>query len=418
MDAYVLGVYATSVGKFPDKSPKDLTREAYLGVLADARLENADAIGAAWFSNMLMENQGQPYLKGQLCFIPLVNDGLFPRGAPITNVEGGCAAGSQAFNNALREVQSGHSEVALAIGVEKMVDPDNPRAALRGMEGALDWLDPQSWRDLYERTAAANGMKFETAPERGLAMDLYGMWAHTHMRAYGTTAEHLAIAAAKNHANSVHNPRAQYQFPLTVQQVLEDRMVSDPLTRAMCAPVGDGAAAALICSESYLERCPAEVRKRAVRVRASEVACGVFDTSWEDDRAPVIAGRRAFRTAGLTPADINLVELHDASSFAEIHILEDLGFCGRGEGGAFTASGATTIGGELPVNASGGLVSRGHPIGATGLMMINEISIQLRGEAGGNAVADPRFGLAENGGGVIGNDNAVCAVTILERPHR
>ncbi len=418
MDAYILGVYATGVGKFADKSPKDLTREAYLGVLADAKLADTDAIGAAWFSNMLMENQGQPYLKGQLCFTPLVGDGLFPRGAPVTNVEGGCAAGSQAFGNALREVQSGHSDVALAIGVEKMVDPENPRAALRGMEGALDWLDPQSWRDLYARTAAANGMKFETAPERSLAMDLYGMWAHTHMRAYGTTAEQLAIAAAKNHNNSVHNPRAQYRFPLTVPQVLEDRMVSDPLTRAMCAPVGDGAAAALICSQSYLDNCAAEVRRRAVRIRASEVACGVFDASWEDDRAPVIAGRRAFRSAGLTPADIDLVELHDASSFAEIHILEDLGFCGRGEGGAFTASGATAIGGELPVNPSGGLVSRGHPIGATGLMMLNEISIQLRGEAGGNAVADPRFGLAENGGGVIGNDNAVCAVTILERPDR
>lgn len=111
-------------------------------------------------------------------------------------------------------------------------------------------------------------------------------------------------------------------------------MVSDPLTRAMCAPIGDGAAAALICSQSYLDSCPPEVRDRAVRVRASEVACGVFDTTWEDDRAPVIAGRRAFRTAGLTPADIDLVELHDASSFAEIHILEDLGFCERGKGGS------------------------------------------------------------------------------------
>lgn len=169
-------------------------------------------------------------------------------------------------------------------------------------------------------------------------------------------------------------------------------MVSDPLTRAMCAPVGDGAAAALVCSQSYLDSCPAEVRERAVRVRASEVACGVFDTSWEDDRAPVIAGRRAFRSAALTPADIDLVELHDASSFAEIHILEDLGFCKRGKGGEFTASGATAIGGELPVNASGGLVSRGHPIGATGLMMLNEIAIQLRGEAGGNAVANPASG--------------------------
>lgn len=415
MSVYILGIYSTSVGKFTDSSPKDLTRDAYLGVLADARLENTDAIGAAWFSNMLMEIQGQPYLKGQVCFSPLVNDGLIPCGTPITNVEGGCAAGTQAFSNAVREVESGHSEVALAIGVEKMIAPDDPRAALRGMEGALDWLEPHTWRDLYQRTAAANSMTFETGDERSLAMDLYGMWAHTHMRAYGTTPEQLAAAAAKNHSNSVHNPRAQYRFPLTVEEVLDDRMVSDPLTRAMCAPVGDGAAAALVCSQSFLDKCSAEVRERAVRVLASEVASGVFGASWEDDRAPVIAARRAYRSAGLTPQDIDLVELHDASSFAEIHLLEDLGFCDRGKGGEFTESGATAIGGALPVNASGGLVSRGHPIGATGLMMLNEISIQLRGEADGNTVGNPRYGLAENGGGVIGNDNAVCSVTILER---
>lgn len=416
MDAYILGVYATNVGKFPDKDPKALTREAYLGVLADAKLTDTDAIGAAWFGNMLMDSWRQPYLKGQLCFSPLVNEDLFPRGVPVTNVEGGCATGSQAFNNALRAVQSGHDEVALAIGVEKMFDPDNPQAALRGMEGALDWLDPESWRALYQRSAAANGMTFETGPERSVAMDLYGLWAHSHMRAYGTKPEHLAAAAAKNHTNSVHNPRAQYRFPLTVEQVLEDRMVSDPLTRAMCAPIGDGAAAALVCSQSYLDGCSPEVKNRAVRVLANEIACGVFDVTWEDDRAPVMASEKAYRAAGLTPQDIDLVELHDASSFAEIHLLEDLGFCERGAGGEYTASGATALDGELPVNASGGLVSRGHPIGATGLMMLNELAIQLRGEAGGNAVAAPRYGLAENGGGVIGNDSAVCSVTILEGP--
>ncbi|MGV0768725.1 thiolase family protein [Mycobacterium syngnathidarum] len=417
MDAYILGAYATNVGKFPDKDPKDLTRDAYLGVLADARLDDPAVIGAAWFGNMLMDNWRQPYLKGQLCFVPLVNEGLFPAGVPITNIEGGCATGSQAFSNALREILSGHSDVALAIGVEKMFDPDNPRAAMRGMEGALDWLDPRSWQQLYQQTAEANGTTFETGPERSVAMDLYSLWAHTHMQAYGTTIEHLATAAAKNHNNSVHNPRAQYQFPMTVQQVLDDRPVTDPLTRAMCAPIGDGAAAVLVCSQTYLDSCPPEVRERAVRIRANELACGIFDVSWADDRASVIAARKAYRAAGLSPADIDLVELHDASSFAEIYLLEDLGFCERGKGGEYTASGATAIDGELPVNPSGGLVSRGHPIGATGLMMLNEICIQLRGEAGGNAVPGARFGLAENGGGVIGNDAAVCSVTILEAPN-
>lgn len=416
MDAYILGVYATSVGKFPAKDPKALTRDAYLGVLADAHMEDPGVIGGAWFGNMLMDHWGQPYLKGQLCFSPLVNEGLFPPGTPVTNIEGGCATGSQAFNNALRAVQSGHHEVALAIGVEKMFDPQDPRASLRGMEGALDWLDPQSWRDLYERTATDNGMTFETSDDRGVAMDLYALWAHSHMRSYGTTAEHLATAAAKNHSNSVHNPRAQYQFAMSVDQVLEDRMVSDPLTRAMCAPIGDGAAAVLVCSQRYLDSRPAEVRGRAVRILANEISCGIFDVSWEDDRAPVIAARRAYKSAGLTPADIDLVELHDASSFAEIHLAEDLGFCERGQGGPFAASGASAIDGQVAINASGGLVSRGHPIGATGLMMLNEIAIQLRGEAGGNAVANARYGLAENGGGVIGNDAAVCSVTILESP--
>jgi acetyl-CoA acyltransferase len=159
---------------------------------------------------------------------------------------------------------------------------------------------------------------------------------------------------------------------------------------------------------------PEKVRKRAVRVRGHAAAGGRFRASWEGERAPVLAARRAYQMAQLEPEKIDVVELHDATSFAEIHLVEDLGFCPRGQGGPFTASGATSRYGQIPVNPSGGLVSRGHPIGATGLMMMNELCIQLRGEAGVMQVPYAHIGLAENGGGLIGNDLAACAVTILE----
>lgn len=234
------------------------------------------------------------------------------------------------------------------------------------------------------------------------------------MARYGTTARQIACAAAKNHTNSVANPRAQYRFPMDADAVLTDRMVCEPLTRAMCAPIGDAAAAALLCSRSMLQKMPVQVRKRAVRIRGHAVAGGRFRASWDGERAPVLASRRAYKMAQLEPKDIDVVELHDATSFAEIHLVEDLGFCPRGQGGPFTAADETSRHGRIPVNPSGGLVSRGHPIGATGLMMLNELCIQLRSEAGDMQVPDARIALAENGGGLIGNDLAACAVTILE----
>jgi acetyl-CoA acetyltransferase len=363
---------------------------------------------------MLLDFWGQPNVKGQVCLMPLVEEGLLPLGVAISNVEAACASASVAFNGAWKDILSGQCELSLAIGVEKMYDPKRRDELFVRLEKGTDYLDPQTWIDLYQRMAASCGTQFEQKPDRSIAMDIYALWAKTHMSRYGTTARQIAYAAAKNHTNSVGNPRAQYCFPLDVDAVLADRMVSDPLTRAMCAPIGDAAAAALLCSSSFLRSLPAEVRSRAVLVRAHTISGGLFRATWEDERAPVRAARRAYQMAELTPNDIDVVELHDATSFAEIHLVEDLGFCPRGQGGPFTASGATERNGRIPVNPSGGLVSRGHPIGATGLMMLNELCLQLRGEAGAMQVPEARLGLAENGGGLIGNDLAACAVTILE----
>jgi len=412
-DVFILGIYSTPAGRFPEKSPKDLVRDAYVGALKDARI-GGSTIGHVWFSNMMLDFWGQPNVKGQVCLLPLVEDGLLPASVATTNVEAACASASMAFNGAWKDILSGQCDVSLAIGMEKMHAPDRRAEFFVRLEKGTDWLDPEAWQELYAKSGAGCGASFAPSPDRSIALDIYALWAKTHMTRYGTTAHQIAAAAAKNHTNSVCNPRAQYRFPMDVDAVLADRMVCDPLTRAMCAPIGDAAAAALLCSSAFLRGLPADVRRRAVRVRGHAVSGGRFKASWEDERAPVLAVRRAYQMAKLAPSDLNLVELHDATSFAEIHLVEDLGLCPRGQGGPFTASGATARDGQIPVNPSGGLVSRGHPIGATGLMMMNELCIQLRGEAAAMQVPNARIALAENGGGLIGNDLAACAVTILE----
>ncbi|PZT99628.1 MAG: thiolase [Gordonia sp. (in: high G+C Gram-positive bacteria)] len=283
-----------------------------------------------------------------------------------------------------------------------------------GLAAGQGVLSDSFW-DPFRKLAAKSGLEFSTSPDRSFAMDIYALWTKDHMASYGTTIEQIAQVAVKNHNNGALNDRAQYRFTTTLDEVLQDRVVASPLTRAMCAPSTDGAAAALVCSEEFLRRQPAKIQRRAIRVLGQGIAGGVRYASWEDERAPVRAAASAFKQAGISAADIDVVELHDASAFAEVHLIEDIGLCGRGEGGPFTMSGATEIGGDVVVSPSGGLLSRGHPIGATGLLMLREITDQLRGEAGAYQVPGAKIGLAENGGGFAGNDVAVCAVTILER---
>ena len=266
----------------------------------------------------------------------------------------------------------------------------------------------------YREVGERAGIPFEVGPGRTMFMDTYAMQAALHMKRWGTTQRQIAAGAAKNHAYGARNPLAQYRFETTVDQVMADRAVSWPLTRSMCAPIGDGAAAALVCSADFLAAQPAQVRARAVRVAASAFSGGKYRSA-EEAGLSRIAAQKAYKSAGLTPSDIDVAEVHDATSFCEIYQVEMLGFCGDGEGGAFVESGATGPDGPIPVNTSGGLVSKGHPVGATGLSMVAELVTQLRGEAGDRQVADARLALAENGGGVIGLEEAACSVLILAR---
>lgn len=409
---FILGIHTTPVRRWPDMSFKDLTREAYLGALKDAGLETGADIAGAWFGNVLMNYWGQGNLRGNICFIPLVREGLFPDRAPIINVEGGCATGVFALSGAYKEIKSGDADLTLAMGVEKLHDPTDPHRILQ-LFNTNDAFDPEEWREHYTSVGQFVGKPFELSRDRTSNMDTYAMQALLHMKLYGTTAEQIAMAAAKNHCNGAKNPRAQYRFEMTVDQVLADRMVSDPLTRAMCAPVGDGAGAAVLCSERYLRRQPVEIQRRAIRISGIGLSGGKY-RSYDEPGLSKAAADKAYQMAGRKPRDIDLSEVHDATSFCEIYQYEMLGFCDVGQGGSFVESGATKIGGSLPVNTSGGLVSKGHPLGATGLSMCHELVIQLRGEAGERQVAGATIALQENGGGVIGLEEAVASVAIYE----
>lgn len=412
-NVYVVGVHTMPFQRWPEKGPKDLAREAYLGALADSGLESGCDIAGAWFGNCLMHCWGQPLSRGNVCFIPLVRDGLFPERVPIINVEGGCATGSLALAGAYKEIKAGDAELTLAIGIEKLYDANNPARMLKHFQDGMDMLDPHEWREHYSEVGRYVDKPFSEGQNRTIAMDTYAMQARLHMKRYGTTAEQIAIGAAKNHCNGALNPNAQYRFEMTVDEVLADRLISDPLTRAMCAPIGDGAAAALLCSEPYLRRQPMEVQRRAILIRGLALAGGKY-RSYDEPGLSRVAADRAYKMAGVTPTDFDVAEIHDATSFCEIYQSEMLRLCAEGEGGAFIQSGATRLDGSLPINTSGGLVSKGHPIGATGLSMCFELAAQLRGEAGPRQVKGARIALQENGGGIIGLEEALAAVVVYE----
>lgn len=410
---YILGAYTTRFQRWPEKTHKQLAREAYDGVLHDAGLSTGADIAGVWFGSCLSHYWGQNVLRGQMITWPLVRDGLLPERVPLFNVEGGCATGSVALAGAYKEIKAGDADLTLAIGVEKCYDPLDP-ARMKAAFDARDAFDPEEWLAPYVRTGEYVGQPFVEAPDRTLAMDTYAMQALAHMKMYGTTASQIAAAAAKNHCHGALNPNAQYRFEMTVDQVLADRLVSRPLTRSMCSPMGDGSAAVLVCSERYLRNQSRKVQDRAVRIAGFGLSGGKYRMPGEVGLTR-FAAEKAYRASGRHARDIQVAEVHDATSFCEIFQAEMLGFCAEGEGGAFVASGATALGGSLPINTSGGLVSKGHPIAATGLSMCQELVTQLRGEAGARQVQGASVALQENGGGIMGLEEAVAAVMVYER---
>jgi len=455
-DVYVVGVHTIKFGKYLDRTIKDLTADAVLGVLKDASLAKTD-LQSAWFANSAWgDTSYQHCIRGQVALRPLGITGL-----PITNVENACAGGSTAFHGAWKDVAGGFCDISLAVGAEKIyqanrfavfagfmagTDVENLVSEARRMVQDIALAPPErrpasdqpkpkgskgksrSMKDRLSdiRDQIVTGIRLGEAigyPQtRELAklaggdhspfMDIYGFKAREHMRLYGSTARQLAVIASKNHWHSSMNPNAQYQFEVSVEQVLADRIVAPPLTRAMCAPIGDGSAAAILMSEDAVRRFG--LTGRAVKVRASVLGSGREREDSEPDIGERLA-KIAYERAGLGPQDIHCVELHDATAYGEMHQTEALGFFPKGQGGVAAERGDTRIGGRIPVNTSGGLLSRGNPIGASGLAQIHELVTQLRGEAGKRQVAGARLAMAENGGGAIGKEEAAMCIHILEK---
>ncbi len=336
---------------------------------------------------------------------------------PITNVENACASASTALHGAWTAIKAGLYDCVLAIGTEKVYSEDRKlmmKGFMAGTDVEITTQYIEQMKQEAKRKAEASDKSSEKKEKSGghsVFMDFYAMGARKHMKQYGSTQRQLAVIAAKAHNNSTLNPLAQYTFPQTVEEVLADYEVAYPLTRAMCSPVGDGTAAAILCSEKFLKTHPSS---RALLIRASVLRSG----SWTENTISERAVKPAYEMAGLGPEDINVAEVHDATAFGELFQTEKLGFCPEGEGGLFAEIGATALDGKLPVNPSGGLLSRGHPIGASGLAQIYELVTHLRGEAGNRQVQNPKIALAENGGGTIGFGEAAMCIHILEKTTR
>lgn len=412
--AWIVAVSSTSFRRWPDRDFRDLGREVVQGALEDLRSDDA-GIDSAWFGNCAMGVWGQSNIRGQTVLDPLMREGVLPAGTPVANVEGGCATGSLALASAVKDVLAGSADLSLALGVEKVFVPDDPVKTFGVFVGGADVQHKDEWLGHVAGAAARAGQEFSPHPHRIVFLDIHALQARDHMSRYGTTVEQIATAAAKNHDHSQGNERAQYRVPMTLAQVLADKPVVAPLTRSMCSPISDGAAAAIVASDAWLQRHP-EVKERAIKVRATAFAGG----TWRDlDGRGIVerAAAKAYAAAGITGADVDLAEVHDATAYCELAAYEGLGFCGAGEAGPYVESGATRRDGARPVNVSGGLVSKGHPLGATGLGMVQELVLQLRGEAGdGLQVAGtPTLAVAQNAGGLTAIDEALCGITVLER---
>jgi acetyl-CoA acyltransferase len=412
--AYIAGIGMTPLGKHWNQSVKQLSARAIDAALADAGI-NLKAIEAAWFCNTrLGVLQGQHNIRGQVVLRAYGFENI-----PIFNTDNACASSSSGLAQAWAAVRSGIHDVVLVVGAEKMNFRDKEKQMFEAFKGSSDieLFDEQMEAlvalgedlPLPEKARGQNG-------QRSVFMDIYSAMARYHMQRFGTTEEQIADVAAKNHWHSQWNEYAQYRTPMTREEVLADKLISYPMTRAMCAPMSDGAAALVVVSERGMNRFD---RKRAVGIRAVAVSSGSNRRPDElEKHLTRTAANRAYEMAGLGPQNVSVAELHDATAFAEIMQSEHCGFAPYGEGGPLAGSGATRLGGQLPINVSGGLLSKGHPIGATGAIQVNEIVTQLRGEAGQRQVEGARIGLCENGGGFYGFEEAACVVSLFEAPGR
>ncbi len=374
----------SAFGRWVDQPLTALTRPVVAGALKDAGLDVADVEAAFVGNGFGGLIQGQETILGQLLLADCAIVGI-----PVHNIKNACSSGSDAFALAWSAVAYGQHDCVLVVGAEKMTHSERTRA-IAALATASD--------------------RVPTSSERSVFMDLNAERAKAYMARYGASARHFALCAVKNRQHAMLNPLAAERKPLTVEGVLEDREVLAPLTRSMCGGICDGAAAAVLVSPAFARR----QGLRTVEVAASVVLGGRPARQASEPSVLARAGQKAYEMSGIGPQEISLAEVHDPTSPQELLDIEDLGLTPRGEAFRWLERGDTALGGRLPVNVSGGLVSRGHPVGATGVAQIVEVSRQLSGRAGEAQVANARVGLAQMSGGLLGMDSAVATVHILK----
>lgn len=412
----IIGGAMTKIGRHFDRDLKSLVEEAVCAALKEAGIEKSQLQGA-WVGNASQGVlQGQESIRGQ---VVLRNMGI--GGIPVINVENACASSATAIYGARSMVALGEADVVLALGMEKMFAKDRTKALL-AYQGCMDVsMMEESLKKMADKTEELkeilrNQDKAEKkeSGQRSVFMDAYAYLACLHMKKYGLTQRQLAVISSKNHFHSTMNPLAQYQIPLSVDEVLNAPEVAWPLTTPMCSPIGDGVAAVVICSDEFAKKLG---KQKPIEIAACVLASGEDDKNEEKGGTLGELAVAAYRKAGLGPEDIDLAEVHDATAFGEANATEKLGFCPLGEGGAFAEAGHSTLGGKLPVNVSGGLESQGHPIGATGARQVVELYWHLMddGRTGNRQVKGAMVGLAQNAGGKIGEGEGALSVTILKR---
>jgi acetyl-CoA acetyltransferase len=382
----IVGSAVTHFGKFPERPLKSLGSEAIRGALKDACLEVEDIDMAFVANSMSAIITGQAAVIGQTI---LREEGF--SGIPVFNIENACASSSSALNLAVQAIRSGSAHSVLVLGVEKLASSDTTRA-YRAINAAVD---PEFLQ--------ASGI--DPLTQSVFVSAVYPDRLNSYARRYQLLPETLAQIAVKNRSAAGLNPHAQYGKPITKEEVLASRTIVGPITALMCAPIGDGSAAVIVTRGDRVRS-----DQRPIWISASAVGMG------SAPEAVSSIGRlaaTAYAQAGISAKDIDVAEVHDSISFNELLAYEELGFVAEGMGATLVMEGATAIGGRIPVNTSGGLESRGHPIAATGLAQIHELILQLRGAAGARQVANARFGLAENAGGYALDDTAAIAITIL-----
>ena len=410
-NVYIAGVGMTPFGKHTSIGVYELIAQAVNAAVKDAGAELRD-IESVYYGTLT-----HGMLQGQYCVPgPIAMRRMGLQDIPIFTVENACASGSSALHLAAQALRAGSCEIALAVGAEKMNIPDKAR-----MFAVFDSGWDVQTVDANKESLLDLGRGVEPPPNTtstrpySVFMDVYAAFCRDHMRRWGTTQRQIAAVSAKNHQHSVHNPLSQYRQAYTIDEVLAAPAISYPLTLPMCSPISDGAASVVLCTEEGLRRLGLG-RSRLVRLRASIVQTGVDRTANQpEDYVSARAARRAYEQAGIDPADVHIAEVHDATAMGELLNAEALMLVARGESGPAAERGEFSIGGRIPINTSGGLESKGHPIGATGLGQVYELVTQLRGEAGARQVANARIAIQENGGGLIGIEEAVSAVNIFER---